>query len=76
MVRPGRALSLTGASLVEIRLRAAGIGEPRRWEVRPSSMGRGRVLGIAVSGLWISYGMETGRSTHGLGPLSRTAMDV
>ena len=54
MVRPGSALGLTGMSSVEIRLRAAGIGKPGRWEVRPSSTGRGRVLGIAASESWIS----------------------
>ncbi len=44
--------------LVEMKVRVDGMKEPRRWEVRPSSMGRGRVVGIFVSELWVSWGKD------------------
>jgi hypothetical protein len=71
MVRPGRVLSLIGVSLVEMRVRVDGMREVRRWDVRPSSMGRGRVVGIFASELWVNYDANARRSraTHGQVPL-------
>ena len=80
MVRPGRALSLTLLSLVEMRVKVDGMREPRRWEVRPSSIGRGRVVeSLRLSCGLVNNGMDIGKgeSTHGQGPPSlRMSLDI
>lgn len=61
MVRSGIAPSLTRMSLVEMRVKVDGMREPRRREVRTSSMERGRVVGTFGSELWVSYCWVRGR---------------
>jgi hypothetical protein len=52
MVGPGTALSLTSVSLVVMMVKVDGMRNPRRWEVRTST-GRGKVVGIFASELWV-----------------------